>query len=75
MNAKTVYYVGDLLFHAISRDNTRTIMYFIYLIHYKVDSTQFLNVLPCILSKKLLINHNAFITKSWIEKVTLGIWD
>ena len=31
--------------------------------------------MPCILSEELLINPNNFITRSGIERATMGIWD
>ena len=68
-------YSGDQLFRAISRDNNTTTLYFIYFPHHKVEPTKVLYVLPCIISKELLINPNKFIARSGIERVTTGVWD
>ena len=75
MTAKTGKYAGDQLFHEISRDKDPTTVRFMYLHHNKVEATQVLNGLPCILYEELLINHNNFITISGIGRATMGIWD
>ena len=46
-----------------------------YFIHHKVESTQVLNVISCILSEELLVNPNNCITRSGINQATMGIWD
>ena len=46
-----------------------------YFCHRKVEGTQVLNRLPCILSEELLINPNYFITKSGIDLYSMGIWE
>ena len=75
MTAKSGKYAGDQLFHAISRDNNPTTVQFMYSPHNKVEATQFLNGMPCILSEELLTNPKNFITISGIEISTMGIWD
>ena len=75
MTAKTGKYSGDQLFHAVYCDNDTTTVHFMYFPHHKVESTQALNWLPCILSEELLINPINFITRSGIERATMGIWD
>ena len=73
MNATTGKYAGDQLFHAISHENDPTTVQFMYLPHHKVEATQFINIMPCILSEELLPNPNGFITGSGIEISTMGI--
>ena len=46
-----------------------------YFTHHKVEATQVLNWLLCILSEKLLINPNGFITRSGIKRATMGVWN
>ena len=75
MTAKTGKYDGDQLFHAIFHDNYSTIVHFMYFPHHKVEATQALNGIPCILFEELLINPNIFITISGIEQSTMGIRD
>ena len=75
MTAKTDKYAGDKLFHAISRDNDPTTVHFMYFPHHKVESMQVLSIIPCIIAKEILINPNYFITRSGIERATMGIWD
>ena len=67
-------YAGDQLFHAIYRDNHPTTISFMYLHHHKVEATQVLNVIPCIIYEELLANPNNFITRSGIQGDTIGIW-
>ena len=43
--------------------------------HHKLEETQVLNGLTCILSEELLINPNYSVTRSGIERSTMGIWD
>ena len=45
-----------------------------YFPHHKVESTQFINRLPCIISEELLVKTNDFIIRSGINKSTMGIW-
>ena len=68
-------YVGDQIFHAISRDNNPITIHFIYFPHHKVEATQVINGLPCIISKELLVNPKIFITRSGIEQAIMCIWD
>ena len=75
MTAKTGNYAGDQLFHTISCDKNITTLHFMYFPHNKVEGTQVLKGLPCILSEELLIGPNNFITISGIERTTMGIWD
>ena len=75
VTAKTGKYAGDPLFHAIPRDKNSTTVNFMYFPHHRLEATKVLNVLTCILSEELLINPNNFITKSGIERGTIGIWD
>ena len=75
MTAKRGKYAGDQLFHKISRDDNTTTVQLMYFTHNKVESTQVLNRLPCILPKELLVNPNIFITRSGIKQATMGIWD
>ena len=56
MTAKTGKYYGDQLFHAISFDNNPTTINFMYCPDYKVEATQVINGLPCILSEEALAN-------------------
>ena len=72
MTTKTRKHTGDQLFHAISRENDPTTVHFMYFCHHKVESTQVINILPCILSEELLINPNDFITRSGIGRVAKG---
>ena len=58
MTAKTVKYSRDQLFYAISRDNDPTTVQFMYFPHRKLEATQVLNILFCILSEELLVNPN-----------------
>ena len=44
-----------------------------YFPHNKVEATQVLDRLTCILSEELLVNPNNFITISGIERATMGI--
>ena len=46
-----------------------------YLPHHKVEATQVLNIIPCIIYEGLLVKPNNFITRSGIEKATMGVWD
>ena len=64
MTEETGKYAGDQLFHAISCDNGPTTVNFMYFPHNKVEATQVLNVLPCIISEEIPINTNDFITRS-----------
>ena len=66
MTTKKGTYDGDQPFHAIFRDKDITTVHFMYLSHHKLEATQVLNVVPCILHEDLLINPNNFITKSVI---------
>ena len=75
MTAKTGKYSGDQLFHAISRYNDPTTVYFIYFPHCKLEATQFLNGLTCILSEELTVNPNGFIAILGVERATMGVWD
>ena len=75
ITVKMVKYAGDQLFHAISRCNDPNTLYFIYFPHHKIESIQALNGLTCILSEELLINPNNFVTRSGIERATMGTWD
>ena len=75
MTTKTVKYDRDQLLHAISHDNNPTTVNFIYFTHHKVEETQVLNGLTCILSEELLLNPNYFMTRSGIEQANMGIWD
>ena len=70
---KMVKHVRYQLIHAISRDNDATTVHFIYFPHHKVEETQVLNGLPCILSEDLLVNPNYYMTISEIEIYTMGI--
>ena len=63
MTAKIGKYAGDQLFHEISRDNNPITLNFIYFTHHKVEATQVLKRIPCILSEELLINPQNFITR------------
>ena len=63
------------MFHGIFRDNDTTTAHFMYSPNHKVEATQFINGLPCILSEELLINPNDFITRSGLEQATLVVWD
>ena len=56
MTPKTGKYAGDQLFHKISRGNNPTTVHYIYFPHHKVEATQVLNIMPCIISEELLIN-------------------
>ena len=67
MTAKIGKYSGDQLFHAISRDKNQTTVHFMYSTYYKVEVTQSLQGIPCILSEEILINYNNLITRSGIE--------
>ena len=49
MNEKTGKYAGDQLFHTIYCDNNPTTVNVLYFIHHKMEATQVLNRLPCIL--------------------------
>ena len=75
MNAESVKYASDQLFHAISFDKDTTTVYFIYFTHHKLDATQVLNGLPCILYEYILVNPNDFINRSDIERASMCIWD
>ena len=75
MTARTVKYSGYQLFHAISYDNDTTTVHVIYFPRHKVEATQVLYRLPCILYQELLVITNVFITISGIERATMGIWD
>ena len=75
MTGKIGKYSGDQLFHAISHDKDPTRVNFIYFPHHKVEATQVLNCLLCIISEDILINANDFITRSGIYRATMGIWD
>ena len=75
MTAKTGKYSVDPLFHAIYHDNDPTTVYFMNFTHNKVEATQALNGLPCIISKEILIKPNDFITISGIKRATMGMWD
>ena len=46
-----------------------------YFHHHKVEATQALNGLPCIISEELPINPNDIITRSEIKQATMVIWD
>ena len=65
----------DQLFHAIFRDKNTTTKHYIFFPNHRVESTNDLNGLTCILSEELLVNPNCFITGSGIERATMGIWD
>ena len=75
MTTKMGKHAGDRLFHAISRDKDTTNVHFIYFPHHKVEATHVLNRLPCILSEEILTKPNNLITRSGIERATMGIWD
>ena len=75
MTAKTGKYARDQLFHTIFCENDPTIVHFMYFTHHKVETTQVLSGIPCIISEELLINTNDFITRSGIEQATMGNWD
>ena len=75
MSLKTGKYSRYQLFHAISRDNDPTTVNVLYFTHHKVEATQVLNGLPCIISEELLVNLNDLITRQEIERVNMGIWD
>ena len=75
LTAKTGKYAGDQLFHAISRDNDPTTVYFMYFTHHEVSSDQVLNRLPYILYEELLITPNYSIVISVIKQAAIGIWD
>ena len=66
-------YAGYQLFHAISHDNNPNTVHFMYFPDHNVEANQVLNVLPCILSKRILVNPNDLITRSGIEQATMGI--
>ena len=75
MTAKAEKYARYQLFHAISREKNPTRVHFMYFPHHKVEATQVLNGLPCIISEEILISPNYFITISVIERSAMGIWD
>ena len=75
MTAKTGRYYGDQLFHPISCDNDPTKVYFMYFPHHKVKATHFLNGLSSNISEELFIKPNDFITRSVIDRSTMGIGD
>ena len=75
MNAKTGNKSVDKLFHTISHENDPITVHFMYFSHHKVEATQVLNGIPCILSEELLVNPNNFITISGIQWDTMGTWD
>ena len=51
MTVKIGKYAGDKLYHAISRDNNPTTVNFMFSPHHKVEATQDLNGLLCIIYK------------------------
>ena len=46
-----------------------------HLPNHEVESTQVLNVPPCVISEEIIINPNNFINRSGIERSIMGIWD
>ena len=68
-------YVGDQLFHAISRDNDPTTVHFMYFPNHNVEATQLLYGLLYIISEELLVNPNYSITRSGNDRATMSIWD
>ena len=75
MTAKTGYYAGDQLFHAIYRDNDPTTAHFMFLTHHKFEATHVINRLPLIIYEELLVNPDDFIPILGINWATMGIWD
>ena len=75
MTTETGKYAGDQLFHAISHDNYTTTVHFMYFLHHKLEATQVLNGPPCVIFEELLFNLNDFITRSGIDRATMGTWD
>ena len=73
MTAKMGNYAGDKLFHAISHDNDPTTIHLMYFPHHKVEATQVINGLPCILYEELIINSNYFIIRSGNEQDNMVI--
>ena len=75
MTAKIGKYAVDKLFHEISHNNNATTLHFMYFPNYKIEKTQVLNGMPCILYGEILINLNDLITISGIDRDTIGIRD
>ena len=75
ITAKMGKYARDQLFHEISHDNDPTTIHFMYFPHHKVEATQVINGLPCILYEELPVNSKFSISRSGIEQDTMGIWD
>ena len=75
MTAKMGKYVRDQLFHAISRHNNSTTVNFMYFTHDMIKELQVLNGPPCVIFEVLLFNLNDFITRSGIDRATMGTWD
>ena len=74
MTSKTGKYAWDQLLRAISRDKNPTTVHFIYFPHNKIEATQVLNWLHCIISEELLTNPKMFINILGIERATMVIW-
>ena len=75
MTCKMGKCAGDQIFHAISCDNNPTNLHLMYFPHRKLESTQVLNGISCIIYEELLTNPNDLITRSSIERSTMGKWD
>ena len=75
MTAKPGKYAEDKSSHAISSNNDPTTVHFTYFPRHKVEATQVLNRNLCIISEELLVKPNNFITRSGIERATMGVWD
>ena len=75
MTAKMGNYTGDQLFYAIYCDKNPTTVHVMYFHHHKVEATQVINVLPCILIEERLTNPHDLINRSGIKKSTMGKWD